>query len=744
MKKNRLFLFPILLAIGFCCASVQAMAVSAKDKPTAKPPVVEQSIVNVPIDNSVEAALKAVYAGEFTQAEKIATHLDTNDANAAELKLAINDYTAIVQKRENLRIESLKARLDELAKLKTDAEVNEPNTLDIFSVAVKIRDLSAPADKDKITADKFIVSAVEKAIVRASEYEKQGQWMDSLLRCYSWLTILYEDNDSYEQHKEQLTEKIIIKSSLTDSPCEDTAQRYNGITEQMFIRSLEVLQYGYVSPFYYSDMLKASLKRYENLAEVLSMADKFKDEPVVSREVDSNDLIVPEEQEKGSFNIEFDKDQIPVFVSGIKKLQSQLGESPIGISQDQYIKMFKAVIELNSQTIALQKELVIAQFAEASLAELDPHTMLIWPKQTSDFQKSMTNEFTGVGIEISKADGQLRATSLLPGTPAYFSGLDAGDVIEAVDGEITRDMSINCAVSKITGPAGTKVVLTVRSQGQEKSRDIEITRARIIVPTIRGWSRSDQGDWKYIVDDHAKIGYVRLTSFSGNTTAEFKKVLKKIESDHLGALVLDLRYNSGGYLQTAAQIVDMFISSGIIVSSQPRFGVPTWEPAHKRGTHPDYPLVILINGGSASASEIVAGALADETHSRAILVGRQSYGKGSVQTITGYPGGKAQMKYTMAHYHLPNGDRVRSRFEMKKADRKDWGIMPDIEIKLNSEEIKKIFDIQRDNDVLVGTNHDSSKAEFKRHDVNETIEADIQLASAILVAKTKIIERKLK
>ncbi len=760
--RTRLLLFTVLLSMGFYCISTSAMAVSAGKNQSEKSPAAVSGTVGTQasrdgvVDVSLKSAISAVYVGDFDTARQIAVGLDANDANAAAFKRNLDDYAAIVQKQESLRKEALKAQFAELAKLKAAAEVNEPNALDIFSVAVKIKDLSAPADKAKISEDPFVVSAVKKAIAKADGYEKDGRWMDSLLRCYSWLTILYEDNKFYEQHKKQLTDKLIIKSSLTDSPCEDTAQRYNGITEQMFIRSLEVLQYGYVSPFSYSDMFEASLKRFENLAQVLAMADKFSAKAAAAKSLDSNDLSVAagqrdsndsaaaKKQVEDFFNIKFNSAQIPDFIAGLSKLQSELDSSPIGISQDKYIAMFKSLIALSRNTIALPEEAVIAQFAEASLAELDPHTVLIWPKQTSDFQKNMTNEFTGVGIEISKSDGLLKATSLLPGTPAYFSGLDAGDIIEAVDGEPTSDMSINCAVSKITGKAGTKVVLTVRSPNRETSRDVEIIRARIIVPTIRGWSRSDKGDWKYIVDDKDRIGYVRLTSFSGNTTAEFAAVLQKLESDKLGALVLDLRYNSGGYLQTAAQIVDMFVSSGIIVSSQPRFGMPTWEPAHKKGTHPDYPLVILINGGSASASEIVAGALADETHSRAILVGEQSYGKGSVQTITGYPGGGAQMKYTMAHYHLPNGDKVKSRFEVKKAGRKDWGIMPNIEVKLNSDEIKRIFDIQRDNDVLVSAEHDSSKDDFTRHDVNETVNADVQLAVAILVAKTKIIEKKLK
>ena len=175
-------------------------------------------------------------------------------------------------------------------------------------------------------------------------------------------------------------------------------------------------------------------------------------------------------------------------------------------------------------------------------------------------------------------------------------------------------------------------------------------------------------------------------------------------------------------------------------SVRTRVGLPTWETAKKKGTHPNYPLVILINSGSASASEIVAGALADKAFSRATLVGEQSYGKGSVQTITDYPGGGAQLKYTMAYYHLPSGQRVKDRWAMEKADRKDWGIMPNVKVELISDEIKKMLDFERDNDVLAAADHDQNKQKLKRHNLEETLGADCQLAVAILVVKAKLIE----
>ena len=712
----------IILLLSF---SAPAFGMSYSRKSPQPIPAVNEpvAVIDTPQSDSISsgiisAAVELICKGQFDKADSILAAADADDSGISALVEVISQYNEVMAKRDIVRKENLTEQLEKLAEFKTSAETNEPNVLDVFPVIVKIQDFSAESEKKKILEDKFVKSIIEQSIALAGDYESKGQWLDAMLKCYSWLTVLYKDNKSYSDHRELLMDRTLIKASLTDSPCESSDARYNAVKTKMLIRSLDVLEYAYVEPFYYSDMAENALKRMRQLAEVISFSESF-DETIT---------------------LDFVSDKVPAFIAGIGELESNLKQSPTGISKDKFIQLLNSVIALDDDTIKLPKQIVISHFSEAALKTLDPHTMLVWPKQTEDFEKSMTNEFSGVGIEISKADGPLTAASLLPGTPAYRSGIDAGDVIEAIDGEITRDMSITCAVSKITGPPNTKVVLTIRRNGQEETMDFEITRAKIVVPTIRGWARDNTGSWQYMVDPKNKVGYVRMTSFSGTTAAGFSQALEEMEADGLSALILDLRYNSGGYLQTAADIVDMFISEGIIVSSQPRLGLPTWEAAHKKGTHPDYPLVILINGGSASASEIVAGALADKAYSRAILLGSQSYGKGSVQTITDYPGGKAQLKYTMAHYHLPSGDKVKSRFTAKKQDKKDWGVMPHIEVEFDSAEIKKFIDIQRDNDILVSADHDDSVSEVKRHSLEETIQGDIQLSVAILVAKAKIIQ----
>jgi len=300
-------------------------------------------------------------------------------------------------------------------------------------------------------------------------------------------------------------------------------------------------------------------------------------------------------------------------------------------------------------------------------------------------------------------------------------------------------MSIFCAVSKITGPENTQVTLTVRHPDSKKTEDITITRKHIVVSPIRGWQREDNGNWRYMIDQQAGIGYLRITDFTESVVDDADRTLKEMEDQGLKGLIIDLRFNSGGYLVSASGIADLFLESGLIVKSKPRQGFASYETAKKAGTHPNYPIVILINGQSASASEIVAGALQDEKYKRALLVGSRTYGKGSVQVVVPYTGDGSQLKYTMAYYYLPSEQPVKNRYVMEKLGRKDWGVAPDVEVELKLNELRSMIDVQRANDVLAKATHDPSKP-VKRYTLAETLKSDPQLEIGILALKARMIQ----
>ncbi|MHC4424111.1 MAG: S41 family peptidase, partial [Planctomycetota bacterium] len=594
-----------------------------------------------------------------------------------------------------------------------------------LSVIARAADFADEQQKKQLLSDSFTKEIIQKAIDEAAQYDSNGRWLDTYTDYYMWLQAIDPNNEEYSSYADRLLEKANIATSFHDSPCETRRKRFEKVEKQMFVRAVDVLNFNYVGIVDYGQMATKAIRRCRLLAEVISSSSDVRDG--LGLKPDAG----------------YDK-KLAAWSAALVALSDEVKQSPIGISKDKFIDIFEKVLALNSAILELPGRMLISQFAEAALSALDPYTDMVWPTQVEDFERTVTNEFTGIGVEISKQKGLLTVVSLLPDTPAYNSGLDAGDVIEAVDGTPTKDMTLLCAVHRITGPAGEKVTLTIRHAGEDKTEDITIIRAKIIVPTIRGWQRTETGKWLYMVDDQRKIGYVRITSFSESTGSDLEKVLGQLEAEGMKGLILDLRSNSGGLLSSAIEVTDKFVEKGVIVSTRPRF-IWTSAPAHKKNTHPNYPLVVLVNRYSASASEIVAGALQDEEHKRAILVGERTQGKGSVQGITSYPEGGAQLKYTMAYYHLPSGQRVKSPDEVKKQDRKDWGVGPNIEMEFRSDEFFKMRGVQRDNSILVKAGHHNSGAtEVKKHTLQKTIEADAQLAVGILVVRSKLIQEQVK
>jgi carboxyl-terminal processing protease len=417
------------------------------------------------------------------------------------------------------------------------------------------------------------------------------------------------------------------------------------------------------------------------------------------------------------------------------------------------------VLALNMVSLKLPKEILIAHFSEAVFDALDPYTTLIWPQQVDEFQKLITQKFSGIGVRISKAPAGIKVLSLIPDTPAYRSGLDAGDIIIAVNGESTENVSTDCAVRMISGPAGEPVTLTVKHPTAEKKRDIRIIRDVINVPTVHGSTRkntlpheessknkntehivSENDKWEHMIDPVNHIGYIRISNFVEDTQNHVKQVIEELRPRELKGLVIDLRGNSGGLLISAVSLVDLFVQAGPILSSKARFQPShTWS-AHKADTYTDIALVVLIDEYSASASEILAGALQDPRYRRAVIVGSQSYGKGSVQEITNYTGQGSQFKMTTSFYHLPSGQPVKNRYLAEKSGDKNWGIQPDILVDLLPNERNKRFMIEQANRILTGKYHDPNSLP-DTHSIQETIHADPQLAVGMIVLKSELIRR---
>jgi carboxyl-terminal processing protease len=694
-----------------------------------------------------------IVKGDFDEAEHQLDILKGHETDKlSQLRGLVADYKKIDSRRQSGRREIFDKKLNQLTRWEThdfnslsdifdtndpnneknDGSLEDVNNLRVaLSVIAGAGEFADANDKKKLLADNFVKDVISRSIVKAGEFESKGKWLDAYINSYSWLKVIDKDNKGYSQYCDKLLAKANIVASFQDSPCETSRERYTGIKKKMVIRAMDTLDALYVSPVNYLEMAKKGIERSDLLGDVMRLS--------YSEIVKSKSDLDSDQNDDGYFPRP-EADKLAQWSRKLRGLLQKIKQPAVVLNKDKFIDLFEQVLQINKDTVCLPEKVLIAQFTEAAFSALDPYTTMVWPKQVSDFDKLMTNEFTGVGIEISWRDGFLTAASLLPDTPAYKSGLDAGDRILKVDGVSTKDMTLTCAVKHITGPAGTKVTLTVQRVGEEKTRDITITRAKIVVRTIRGWRRTEGGKWDYIVDDKNRIGYIRLTSFSGETADDLEKALDQLESDGMKGLILDLRFNPGGLLTSAIDIVDKFVTEGLIVSTRPRgMQLGNYAVARKWGTHKRYPLVILINSSSASASEIVSGALGDDRHDRAILVGERTHGKGSVQQITTYPGGGSQLKYTMAYYHLPGGQRVESRQAMEKLGSEEWGVAADVECKLLSDEVTEIFKIRRDNDVLAQAGNGNGN-DKKKHSIDEVLEADYQLATGLLVVKAELLK----
>ncbi len=731
-KVNKLMYLAWSLAI---IISFAAFALTSRPAPSDINEVLLQTPVSLTGDAKVvNDAATLICRGDFDSAGKLIEEKIGNDPNKLdteprELLDIVKDYDVISQQRKEVRDKAYSdklAKLDEFRKLTDANDPNEPNDLTVvLSAIADVTELANQKQKEEVLSEPYVKQVIQESMDKAAGFEVEGKWIDAYSNCYYWLAAIDPNNEGYKNYAEQIYEKALIAASLEDSPCETRQERYEGVKKEIFMRVVAYLDLNYVSQPDYNLMTEKAIHQCKLLGEVMEFPpEDFKKK--IEQKVSSEEY----------------KKSLTAWSQSLDALLNEAKKRPGGVSLEIFLDLFNKILVLNQASVNLPEPLLISQFADASLSALDPYTVIVWPKQVEDFEKLMTNEFSGIGVEISKPAGLLTIASLLPDTPAYRVGLDAGDVIEAVDGIQTKDMSLTCAVHKITGPKGTKVTLTIKSPGQEESRDIVITRGIIVVPTIRGWQRNEAGQWDYIVDKKDKIGYIRLTSFSAESADDLETAMDNLEAQGMKGLILDLRYNSGGLLSSALEISDKFIGEGLIVRRVPRPGKLTiFEEAHKKGTHPNYPLVILTNSGSASASEIVAGALSDKAHERAILVGSRTHGKGSVQGITNLNnGGITQLKYTMAHYHLPSGQKVESRDEVTKQGRSDWGVGPNVQVDLINDEIRKMIEVQRDNDVLFQADHEMTDDAVKKHSIEETLTADRQLAVGVLVVKSKLIQ----
>lgn len=346
------------------------------------------------------------------------------------------------------------------------------------------------------------------------------------------------------------------------------------------------------------------------------------------------------------------------------------------------------------------------------LQELDPYSQYITPDEMEDLRIETEGEFSGLGIEVIVQDGILTVITPMLGSPAFSAGVMAGDKIIHIEGEPAERISLREAIKRLRGAPGTKVTITVMHPGETEPKDITIERGVVHLRSVRGVE---------MLDDDKKIGYIAITSFQEDTPEEFDNAIEDLLQKGMQALILDLRFNPGGLLDTSVEVADKFLEEGVIVSTKGRDKSQDHiYRAEKSGTYTNFPIVVLINKGSASAAEIVAGAIRD--NNRGLLVGTTTFGKGSVQSLVPVEKGESAIKLTTAKYYTPSGKLIHN-----------IGIAPDIVVELNTEETKNLQEyLSRLNnaDSLKKDNDEVAPSEGKDY-------VDIQLQRALDVLRNE-------
>ncbi|MEL6739425.1 MAG: S41 family peptidase [Planctomycetota bacterium] len=410
-------------------------------------------------------------------------------------------------------------------------------------------------------------------------------------------------------------------------------------------------------------------------------------------------------------------------------------------------RFFDPLVDIKAQLDALYVEDIdqaaLQQGAINGMLEVvgDPYTVYVPQDDTADFNKGLTGEYVGIGAEVLMPEGWLEIVSPLDGSPAWQAGVMAGDRVTHVDGESTFDLSIDQAIDRLTGEAGTPVVLTIERDGQEL--EITVVRDAIKVQAVRGLHRdtaSEDAPWLYLLDPQRNIAYIRLTQFTPGVAGEVAQAIEAArveagltEGQSLGGLVIDVRWNPGGLLDEAIAIADLFLEEGSIVSTRGRAYPERTAIAESDGTLPEFPITLLINGQSASASEVLAGALVD--NGRAIAVGSRTFGKGSVQTVRPVGDGAGVLKLTEQRYYLPTGRSLH-----RTDDSETWGVdpSPGFFVPVEGEALSDLLRVRREEETL-RTDAEAARAQ-RWSDPEWVLEylRDPQLATAIRGIQSKL------
>jgi len=733
----------------FATRSLHAQSGETNPPQQAAAPNTNQQLATV--EQLKTEAFKALRGGNFARSDEL-----LRAAASMSGDRSLNQMSQWLAAYETQRSEFTAERHKQYEKAVTDVKKLIDGGKEGFAID-RAKDAATLADdKGRFNDEGWVRDVVKRTLALAEQYQHDEQWI-KVLRVYRDLSALEPTNPEWQEQLKLATRRVRLLAMYTPDQLKVLGEVESKEREEADALLKEPTTQPTTAPttaptlgdnddfkIDWHDTLKGV--RIDMLYDALEDAktNYWKDtnyKALLTGGLKGVQAVLTTKGLEKAFPNLADNNKRDTFAALVQQSLDMVGK--IQKPEDEQFAVKRTIANLrivNRQTVQLPDEVLINEFADGAFGELDPFSNMIWPSDLDDFNKSTQGEFGGVGIQIDSDDGELRVVSPLEDTPAYRLGVKAGDTITKINGKSAKGITTTQAVKTITGVPGTEVTLTIRSGADNTEKDYTIRREVINVASVKGWKRVPGGAWDYFIDPQLKIGYLRLTNFTKHSSNELKEAVAELQKQGARGLILDLRYNPGGLLTAATEICDKFLSDGTIVSTradrenaaQP----PTSVEARPSDDDCDLPMVVLVNGFSASASEIVSGALKDQH--RAIIVGERTFGKGSVQMLFSLAGRTAYLKLTTSHYYLPSGRCIH-----KEDNSTTWGVDPDVVVQMTPQQMGEAAVARKDSEVIRDANAPAPKVVASTQPSTkpakkDPLAADPQLSAGLLVLRLKL------